>query len=196
MYLVRNVLHSHNTLTQHIRENLPSVTRPFLSSCMDLGTRLGIYCVCLSSILGIRLHAHTDGHLCCTARILGTCTHNHTHLYWTHCYHTVSILGMTHKPAHLYCTARTPQPLIAQRGSREWGYTHTHTRDGLVPIPNIWCCRYWLTQWWYRYVQALSTCFDTCVCHTAHALSLRFHALCYICMCMLSTCLSCIDASL
>ena len=90
----------------------------------------------------------------------------------------------THNHTHLYCTARTLQPLIAQRRSREWGYTHTHThthtRDGLIPIPNIRYRKYWLMQWWYWYVQALSTCLATCMCHTVHALSLRLHTLCHL----------------
>ena len=41
------------------------------------------------------------------------------------------------------------------------------TRDGLILIPNIRYCWYWLTRWWYRYAQAVSTCFDTCVCCTS-----------------------------
>ena len=98
MYPVRNVLHSHNTLTQHIQENLPSVTRPFLSSRMDLGTRLGTaYIHCTARIMGMRLHAYTDGHLCRTARILGMRLH-----------------------AHKMATS------AAQQGSWEWGYTHGH----------------------------------------------------------------------
>ena len=40
------------------------------------------------------------------------------------------------------------------------------TRDGSILIPNT---RYWLTQAWHQYMQAISTCFDTCACHT-HAL--------------------------
>ena len=42
-------------------------------------------------------------------------------------------------------------------------------RDGQILIPNIW---YWLTQWWYRYTQAVSTCFDIGMCYTVHASSL------------------------
>jgi len=49
------------------------------------------------------------------------------------------------------------------------------TRDGPIPIPNIRYHWYWLTQWWYRYAQAVSKGFDTCVRRTAHAQSLRFH---------------------
>jgi len=45
----------------------------------------------------------------------------------------------------------------------------------LIPIPNIRYHRYWLTQWWYQYVQAVSKCFDTCARRIAHAQSLRFH---------------------
>jgi len=58
----------------------------------------------------------------------------------------------------------------------------TGNRDGPIPIPNIRYHRYWFTQWWYRYVQAVSTCFETCVCRTAHVLSLhvRFHMLCHL----------------
>jgi len=114
----------------------------------------------------------------------------------------------------------------------------TQTRDGPIPIPNIWYHRYWLTLWWYRYAPAVSKCFDTCVRRTAHAQNLRFHTIkrklvmpsggdsggnwiflsiehvlrnvnmflflnqnlgvvyLSVCRCMLSTCLSCIEASL
>ena len=137
MYLVRNVLHSHNTLTQHIRENLPSVTRPFLSSCMDLGTRLGIYCVCLSSILGIRLHAHTDGHLCCTARILGTCTHIHTQPYPPLLHNKDALLPHSEHPGN---DTQTCPPVLHSKDTPTSNRTeripgmrlHTHTRDGLI----------------------------------------------------------------
>ena len=79
----------------------------------------------------MRLHAHTY-------------THNHTHLYCTtrtHFYRTVSILGMTHKRAHLH-SKDTPTSNHTERiqGMR----LHTHTRDGLIPIPNIQYRQYWL----------------------------------------------------
>jgi len=63
------------------------------------------------------------------------------------------------KPSSVYyCQQKTPK-----------------SRDGLIPIPNIRYHRYWLTQWWYQYVQAVSKCFDTCARRIAHAQSLRFH---------------------
>ena len=40
--------------------------------------------------------------------------------------------------------------------------------DRPIPIPSIQYRRYWLTQRWYQYAQAVATCYDTCARRTAH----------------------------
>ena len=77
----------------------------------------------------MRLHAHTY-------------THNHTHLYCTtrtHFYRTVSILGMTHKCAHLH-SKDTPTSNHTEEDPRNEA-THTHKgwddTDTKYSIPSI-----------------------------------------------------------